>query len=389
MKEKLFSYRSPLLKPRNQFILLLVVVVAVSLHRLLLFPESSFNNFFIFRASFTNLCKGVDLYVLHPEQYFDLYKYSPSFAALMGVFHLLPAALGATLWNLLNALLPWWGIRRLAISEQWKAFLLCFVLIELVTSVINAQSNGIMTGLLLLAFSSFERKQVVWAALFLVLGFYIKLFAAVGGLLFVFYPQRIKFLLSGAVWLLAVAALPLLFTSPELLLTQYKSWLQLLGNDPAHELNFSLMTLCERWFGLHAADVWFLIPGSVLLMLPLLRRQFWNNVNYRMLYLAAVLVWTVIFNHKAESPTYIIAITGIALWAVSEAPGLKRAFLLWLAFVGIQLVPTDLFPHAWRTEFFVPYAVKAFPAVVMFGVMMWKLLVGKYFSEQRFGVYLR
>ncbi|MCU0436061.1 MAG: DUF2029 domain-containing protein [Bacteroidia bacterium] len=383
MKEKLFHYRSPLLKPRNQFLLLFGVVLAVSLHRLLLFPESSFNNFFIFRASFANLLHGVDLYAPHPEQYFDLYKYSPSFAALMGIFHLLPGVVGATLWNLLNALLPWWGIRRLNISEQWKAFLLCFVLIELVTSVINAQSNGIMTGLLLLAFSSFERKRVGLAALFLVLGFYIKLFAAVGGLLFVFYPQRIKFLLSGAAWLLGIAALPLLFTSPDALLMQYKSWLHLLANDPAHELNFSLMTLCERWFGLHAGDVWFLIPGALLLMLPLLRTQHWQNVNFRRLYLAAILVWTVIFNHKAESPTFIIAITGIGLWAVGEAPGFKRAALLWLAFVGTQLVPTDLFPHTWRTEFFVPYAVKAFPAIVMFGVMMWTLWRRKYFGEKR------
>ncbi|MFN8713160.1 MAG: glycosyltransferase family 87 protein [Bacteroidota bacterium] len=384
MTERLFSYRSLLLRPRFQLALLVGIVLVATLHRLILFPEGSFNNFYIFRASFTNLCSGADLYILHPEQYFDLYKYSPSFAAVMGIFHVLPAVVGVVIWNLLNALLPWWGLRRLQIGEKWKAFILLFVLIELITSVQNAQSNGIMTGLLLLALSAFERKQVGYAALFIVLGFYIKLFAIVAGLLFVFYPQRIKFLISGAAWLAFFAALPLLFTSPALLTAQYKSWLHLLANDPAHELNFSLMTLCERWFGLHAPDSWFLVPGAILLLLPLLRKQHWQNESFRMLYLAAVLIWTVIFNHKAESPTYIIAITGIGIWAVSQPKGILKTALLLLAFIGTELVPTDIFPHSWRTEFFVPYAVKAFPAILIFGVLMWRLLRGKYFAEQKY-----
>src|SRR5690349_14996817 len=54
------------------------------------------NNFQIFRWSFDNLRDGTDLYALHPEQYTDFYKYSPTFALLFAPFSVLPVAAG--LW---------------------------------------------------------------------------------------------------------------------------------------------------------------------------------------------------------------------------------------------------------------------------------------------------
>ncbi|RME20836.1 MAG: hypothetical protein D6800_12755, partial [Candidatus Zixiibacteriota bacterium] len=42
-----------------------------------------YNNYLIFKYSFLNLLAGKNLYVTHPEQYYDLFKYSPTFALLM------------------------------------------------------------------------------------------------------------------------------------------------------------------------------------------------------------------------------------------------------------------------------------------------------------------
>src|SRR5439155_24097306 len=40
------------------------------------------NNFRVFRSATFNLLAGRDLYTAHPEQHFDYYKYSPTFALL-------------------------------------------------------------------------------------------------------------------------------------------------------------------------------------------------------------------------------------------------------------------------------------------------------------------
>lgn len=382
IKSNLLLDRRPwLLQARMQFILLTIVVLLAAFHRLWL-VDGAFNNFMIFRYSFSNLYHGIDLYAPHPEQYFDLYKYSPTFAVFMAPFQLLPVSIGAILWSLLNAWLPFIAIQRLDIAQRWKTFLFFFIIIELITSIQNAQSNGLMTGLIILAFTAFERKQIGYAALFIALGVFIKLFAAAAAILFIFYDKKWRFILAGIFWSIVLISLPLLFTSPDMLIQHYKSWMHLLRNDPAHELNYSIMTLSERLFGIYINDLWYLVPGVILLLLPLLRHRYWFNSSFRLLTLAGILIWVVIFNHKAESPTFIIAITGIGLWATTEPDTFRRRGLLILAFVIISLSPTDLFPLFIRRDFFVQYALKALPAVVIWLYIVWKQLLGKYFAEQ-------
>ena len=52
-----------------------------------------------------------------------------------------------------------------------------------------------------------------------------------------------------------------------------------------------------------------------------------------MLLLASIMIWVVIFNHRAESPTFIIAITGVALWYYAQQQKPENYVLLVLAFV--------------------------------------------------------
>src|SRR6266516_2262728 len=64
---------------------------------------SHYNNFIIFKSSFTHLIQHKDLYVLYPNEHFDYYKYSPVFAMAMALFAYLPDVIGLIIWNLLNA----------------------------------------------------------------------------------------------------------------------------------------------------------------------------------------------------------------------------------------------------------------------------------------------
>src|SRR5438094_969285 len=74
------------------------------------------NNFRVFRSAAINLLARRDLYAAHPEQHFDFYKYSPTFALLFAPLAYLPFALAFLCWTLLNALLQY---LYMALGTEW------------------------------------------------------------------------------------------------------------------------------------------------------------------------------------------------------------------------------------------------------------------------------
>lgn len=367
-----------LLSPAAPWILFSAAAIIATVHRLILGPQS-FNNYVIFERSFFHLLNNTNLYIAYPEEQYDLFKYSPTFAMLMAPMSLLPRFAGVMMWNLLNMLLPVWAISKMNFEQKKKNLILLILFIELLSSVQNAQSNGIMLGLIAGAFVLFEQKKNGAAMLFLALGFHIKLFAAVAGLLLFFYPGKIKSILYGIFYVALLAALPLLILSPEQLLQQYHSWLDIISNDPAHSLNYSIMTLSERVGGIHIGDIYYLIPGAVLLMLPLLRIKQYTSYGFRLLFTASILLWVIIFNHKAESPTYCIAFAGILLWYFTGNKSKTETILTILAFIFVALSPTDLFPRYIREHFVNPYSLKALFPVIIWFIITVQLLVREHF----------
>ena len=83
-----------------------------------------YNNYMIFKYSFFHLIDNTNLYVDYPEECYDLFKYTPSFALFMGLFAFLPDILGLILWNLLNALVLVSAIRYLPFDNGKKNMLL-------------------------------------------------------------------------------------------------------------------------------------------------------------------------------------------------------------------------------------------------------------------------
>src|SRR5256884_4219375 len=79
------------------------------------------NNVSIFRSASFNLFAGRDLYAAHPEQHFDFYKYSPTFAVLFAPLAYLPFALPFLCWTLLNGLLLRSALDRLLPESQATA----------------------------------------------------------------------------------------------------------------------------------------------------------------------------------------------------------------------------------------------------------------------------
>jgi hypothetical protein len=117
------------------------------------------------------------------------------------------------------------------------------------------------------------------------------------------------------------------------------------------------------------------MAGVAILMVPLvLCRRSWERRHFRVLFLASMLVFCVLFNHQAESPSYSIAIIGASIWyAVSERTWWRTALIV-ACIVIVNVASTDLMPRTWYREWYVPYLVKTIPLIPLWIVMQLELL---------------
>ena len=373
--------------PKFIFILFLGLVVFATLQAILLtqehpapgeWPFTLYNNYIIFKQSFFHLIHKQDLYCLYPNEYYDPYKYSPAFALAFGLFSYLPDTLGLLFWNLLNAFVLFVAIYKLpGIAVKYKSLMLLTAAVELLTCMQSSQSNGLLVGLLILAFCMLEKENYLLATLFISLTVFIKLFGIVVCILFIFYPKKGKIALYMLGWFAILAVIPIIATGYHQLLFLYKSWLTPLGNDHALSNGYSVLGWLHTWFNLTVNKTWVQIIGILLLLLPLIKLNKYKDYSFRLMMLASVLVWMVIFNHMAESPTFIVAMAGVVIWFYAQQPTPINIILLVLAIVFTCLSPTDLFPVYIRKNIFQPYVVKAVPCILIWAKMLYDLLLYK------------
>lgn len=342
-------------------------------------PYNQYNNYTIFKQSFYHLKEGKDLYILYPQEHWDLYKYSPSFSVVFGALAILPDGIGLSIWNLLNAIFLLYALYLLpGISLKNKSWLALICLLELLTSMQNEQSNGLMVGWIVLAFCMLEKEKYLPATLLLVATVFIKIFGIVAMAMFLFYPKKWKLALYSGIWTMVLAALPLIFVD----LTQYQflmeSWRQMLSEDHSISLGFSVMGWLQTWFGMEGHKLWTLIAGVLLFLVPFTRWQLYKDLNFRIWILCSILIWVVIFNHKAESPTFIIAMVGVSIWFIKSDKNALNIALFVLAIIFTSLSPTDIFPASVRRDWVIPFVLKAVPCILIWFKLTWDLLQPKW-----------
>jgi len=336
---------------------------------------TKYNNFIIFRQSFLHLVHGLDLYNNYLQEYFDLYKYSPGFAMLMAPFAWLPDLPGLILWNLLNALVLFYAVYFLPrLNKEHKAFILLFVLIELLTSIQNSQSNGLIAGLLVGSFVLLENRKVALASLLIVVSAYIKIFGIAAVVLALLYPEKIKFAGYTLLWIVVFAFLPLVFISWDSLMMQYRNWYHLISYDMNASSGISLYGIIQPW--MNSLNKYLIFPvGFLILLAPFLFIARCKEYSFRILIFSSLMVWLVIFSQRAESPTYIIAVTGVAIWFFSKTKTLFDIVLILLVLLFTELSPSDLFPRSFRNEIIIPYSLKALPCVLVWIKINYELLL--------------
>ena len=342
-------------------------------------------NFRIFRDSFFNLLAGHNLYALRPEQHLDYFKYSPTFALLMAPFAALPVFAGAMAWNFCNVFALFTAIQLLNLSRAQKAIVLWLILIELLTSIQNFQSNALVAALIIATFVALERGRPEVAGLFVAFGASIKIFGGAAATFVLFYPRKLRFLIATIIFALLLFALPLLVISPTQLRWQYGNWFSLLQSDYLSREKLSIMSWLHAWFGVDWRKGIVQLVGGCFLLLPIvlafagrLRRSqksaALESNSFRLIFLSSLLVFLVIFNHKAESPMFILAVTGAAIWYAASKMEWWHTFLMAFVLVFTSLSSTDLVPRHWRDTITNPLVLKTVPCIVAWLVMQTELL---------------
>jgi hypothetical protein len=335
------------------------------------------NNFFVFKYSFFHLLAHQDLYILHLTDHLDLYKYSPAIALLIAPIAILPSLAGAVVWNLLNLIPLLFAIKRLALAEKHKIFIYWIIFFEMLLSLQNFQSNGLTLALIVFGFIFLEEGKPFWATFFIVLSAYIKIFGLAAGVLFALYPRKGKTAFCFMFWMAFFALLPLTVVSLPQLKFLYLSWFQLLRWDNAVSIGLSVAGFLKVYLGFVPPNLYIQCAGIILLLLPLLRFHLYSNRIFRYFLFCSLLIWLIIFNHKAESPTFIIALLGIAIWFTFLDRTPFHITLLAAAFVLISLSSTDLVPRQVRDTLVDPYLLKVLPCLFIWLMLQWQLLFGK------------
>ena len=117
----------------------------------------------------------------------------------------------------------------------------------------------------------------------------------------------------------------------------------------------------------------FLLGGLLLFGLPYLRVSQFKHLAFRLMLLASTLIFTVIFSSGSESPTYIIAFAGVAIWFVIQQKNNWIVGLFIFAFILTSLSPTDIFPRAIK-EFIRLYSLKALPCIIIWLTIIFQML---------------
>ena len=344
------------------------------------------NNFLIFKYVFWHTWQQLPLYEPYPAEYGDTNHYGPFFSLVVAPFAVVPHWLGLLLWEVMLAVALYVAVRRLPLAWGKQVFIYWFCAHELLTALFMSQFNIAIAAIIVGAFVCVERGKDATAAFLIMLGTFVKLYGIVGLAFFLFSRHKARFALALAGWAAVFFALPMLISSPEYIVGQYQAWYDSLAAKNADNMfsggtNQSLLGLVRKISGCPSySDLWLIVPGLAAFAAPYLRLGQWRHLAFRCAFLASTLLFVVLFSTGSESSTYIIALTGAAVWYVSSPWKRSRldVGLMVFAFILTSMSPSDLFPAYIRKHWVQPYALKALPCVLIWLKLVYEMLTRDY-----------
>lgn len=359
-----------------------IVVAAITAYSKYKRGTGGYNNYLIFKGVFTNTLQERNIFLQYPDLYFDSNHYGIFFSLLIAPFAMMPDGFGAVLWNVASTLVFLYAVYKLPFADAKKSFFAWLCLQEFITAATYFQFNIILTGLLILsAVYIYERKETQ-SAFTILIGTFVKIYGIVGLSAFFFIKNKSKFILSFVAIALLFFVLPMLISSKEFGIQSYFDWYtSLSGKNLENQAlgtrqDYSLMGVVRRILGnAEISNLIFLIPGFLLFMLPYLRIKQFKFLPFQLMILASTLLFVVLFSSGSESPTYIIAVSGVMIWFLMQKKWTKVDIgLLIFVMIFTCFAFSDLFPKSIKEEVFIKYSTKAIPCIIIWFRVMYELL---------------
>jgi hypothetical protein len=199
--------------------------------------------------------------------------------------------------------------------------------------------------------------------------------------MFLLKPHLIKKAISYSLFIgTLLFLLPLFIVNWDYLINQYKMMFLLLKKDSLNFVKFSVNGWIYNWFGYLPNKTGLLIIGIIIQLVPLyfirLRKL---TVEVVLKYAASWIIWTVIFNHMAESATFVIAIGGISLYLLSLKDWYWYHYILMVFTIAFtELGPTDVYPVSIRIWIVETAQLKVFPCILFWILITTENIIGEF-----------
>jgi len=344
----------------------------------------SIDNFLIYRGVFWHVFEQKNLFQLYPLEYESFNNYGPAFSLIIAPFALLPVYIGCFLWAMSGAIVLFFAIQKLPLLSQQKIIVLWISCIEMMTATHNVQFNTLLTAFIILSFV-FTLEGKDWlATLFIAAGTLSKVYGIVGLLFFFFSKNKKQFAFTYIGWMLLIVCLPMLYSSYHYILQTYREWFQQIAKRNEQNVfnstyagmqDISAMGMIRRIFGWYSFPEMKLVAvAGIVLLLPFVKTNRWQLSEFQLSYLSLLLITVVVFSSASESPSFVLAVTGAAIWFAKQPIPWKRGYRILLIglFLFTILSPTDLIPAYIRTNFIQAYSLKALPCCVIWVVILWE-----------------
>jgi hypothetical protein len=345
----------------------------------------SIDNYLLFRGVFYHVLEQKNLFIFYPDEYVSFNNYGPAFSIIIAPFAVLPLYVGCFFWALVNAAVLFIAIRMLPVSRNNQVFILWLVCLELMTATHSVQSNPFLTASFIFAFVYTQRGKEAIATLFIAIAILTKIYGVAGLIFFFFSPNKKSFILYLLVWLAVLFFLPMLYSSYDYILQTYQDWYHQIimrnqqnidGSLQNGMQDISVQGMIRRIFRYYRfPDFILLVMVAMLYFIPLTRRKQFNAPAFRLYYLGITLISIVIFSTAAESPTFVIAVTGCGIWLVFRQRPFRAGALtlLLLLFFLTILSPTDIVPLYIREHVIRAYSLKALAPFLVWCWMIYEL----------------
>lgn len=339
----------------------------------------------VYYHSFWHACQQMPLYIIYPEDG-NYYLYGPLFTLLIAPLAILPFQLGRLLWMLIITFIPFWAIRKTCFSRYQQVFILWFITAEVYLCTLDSETNSLVLAGIVFSYFLIDKEKDHWAALLIALGTVTKLFGIMGLVFLPFSRHKLKLCGWIAIWIAILLILPMLVYGVEYVWQQYLAWYDVLVhknelNQFAAGQNVSLLGIVRKISGCATySDLWLMIPGGLLFVLPYLRFNQYKHAAFRQTVLASVLMFIILFCTSSESYGYVIAMAGVAIW-YTAAPWKRSKWdiaLMVFAFIFTSMSSSDLFYKPLWHEVIKPYSLKALPVTIIWLKLIYELLKHNY-----------